>query len=158
MNVLVTLAIFVLSLTSPVCTQHAPTSPPELSAEGRAAYDRLDAADAFAIGPVGVAGTTSAYEMALRTLLGEREATAALTSLAESAATPAGRLYGLAGLSVKDRDRVAALARDLDGSAEVQEVEGCMVMQVKVSDVVARIERGDCAAALERPARPPQGH
>jgi hypothetical protein len=158
MNLLISVVTFVVSLVSPACTQtqHTPPAPPPLSAEGRAAYDQLAAADVFAIGPVGVAGTTSADELALRRLLGEPHAAVALTSLAESA-TLAGKLYGLAGLSMKDRESAVALAHKLearDGATEVQEVSGCIVMQVKVSDVVGRIERGEYAERLERPARP----
>ena len=46
-------------------------------------------------------------------------------------------------------DRLAAA----EGSTEVEEVVGCTVMRVKVSDVLARIERGECADQLRRPAR-----
>src|SRR5262249_23590325 len=156
MNVLLTIVAVALALLSPVCTQQA-SAPPALSPEGRAAYDRLAAADVFAIGPVGVAGTTPADEMALRVLLGDFQADAALTSLVESA-TPAGKLYGLAGLSVIDRDRAGALGHELaavEGSTEVEDVLGCTVMRVKVSEVLQRIERGGGAGQLKRPARAP---
>jgi hypothetical protein len=151
MNALISVVAVVLALVNPVRTQQ----PPALSSEGRAAYERLAAADMFAIGPVGIAATTSEEEKALRTLLEEPRAAEALASLVESA-TPVGKLYGLAGLSVKDRDRAVALSRELgarDGSTEVDQITGCIVMRVKLAEVLARIERGECAAQLERPAR-----
>ncbi len=151
MNALITLVAVVLSIVSPAHPQHAP-NPPQLSAEGRAAYEKLASADVFAIGPVGIAGTTSDQELALRALIAERQATAALASLAESA-TPAGRLYGLTGLSVKDRTRVSALARGLDGATEVNELSGCIMGKVRAADILARIERGEYVDALKRPVR-----
>lgn len=151
MNALISILTVVLSLSAPVRTQHSPANP-QLSDTGRAAYERLASADVFAIGPVGIAGTTSDQELALRTLLAERQATAALASLAQSA-TPAGRLYGLAGLSVKDRARVHALARGLDGGTEVNELSGCIMGKVRAADILGRIERGEYVEALKRPVR-----
>jgi hypothetical protein len=40
-----------------------------------------------------------------------------------------------------------------EASTEIEEVLECSVMRVKISDVVARIERGECADQLRRPAR-----
>jgi len=70
----------------------------------------LESAGTFALGGVGVAGTMSAGERALREVLKQPDAVARLEALLPNA-SPAGKLYALLGLRIRDR---AAYARALE--------------------------------------------
>src|SRR5882724_11753529 len=70
----------------------------------------LGKAGSFAMGGIGVAGTMSEGERALRQILKEPDAVSRLESMIPNA-TPAGKLYGLLGLRARDR---AAYARALE--------------------------------------------
>ena len=72
------------------------------AAEAPAADVGLDKASMFALGGIGVAGTMSPGEKALRQLLEKPDAVAQLERLLTNA-TPAAQLYALLGLRVKDR-------------------------------------------------------
>jgi hypothetical protein len=104
----------------------------------------------FALGGVGVAGTMSAGENALRALLNQPGAVAQLEGLISSA-SPAGKLYALLGLRLRDR---AAYARALEKSrgveAKVETARGCMLSEESFRDLVKEIEKGDYDSFLAR--------
>jgi hypothetical protein len=110
----------------------------------------LRKAGSFAMGGVGYAGTMSAGERALRRMLKERDAVSRLESMIPNA-TPAGKLYGLLGLRIRDR---AAYARALEmcrpTDTKVETARGCMLGQEAFGDLVKEIERGQYDAFLAR--------
>jgi hypothetical protein len=84
-------------------------------------------ADKFALGGIGVAGTMSKGESALRTILDQPDAVTQLEKMLPHA-TDAGRLYILVGLHLRDR---SAYKRAFDSYSQhdstVETVRGCMV-------------------------------
>jgi hypothetical protein len=108
----------------------------------------LRSVDSFAIGGVGVAGTMSAGERALRQILKEPDAVSRLESLIPNA-TAAGKLYALLGLRARDRaayERALETCRSTD--AKVQTARGCILQQESFRDLVKEIERGNYDASL----------
>ncbi len=104
----------------------------------------------FALGGIGVAGTMSEGERALRELLRGSDALMRLDRLL-STAGPAGQLYALLGLRLKDRaayDRAVSKMRATD--AKVQTARGCMIDMESFGDLVKEIERGQYDTFLER--------
>ena len=96
----------------------------------------------FALGGIGVAGTMSEGERALREVLNESEVTARLEKLL-SDASPAGQLYALLGLRVRDRAAYErALGKLRTTNAKVHTARGCMLSEELFSDLVKEIERG----------------
>ena len=84
----------------------------------------------------------SAGERALRAVLKNPAAVAELEALLATA-SPAGKLYALLGLRIRDR---AAYQRALDKcltiDAKVKTARGCMLGQESFRDLVKEIERG----------------
>ena len=116
----------------------------------RAESDGLQSAGSFALGGVGVAGTMSAGERALREVLKRQDAVARLEALVASA-SPAGKLYALLGLKIRDRaayERALEECRTLD--AKVETARGCILSQESFRDLVKEIERGQYDMFLER--------
>jgi hypothetical protein len=114
----------------------------------------LRKAGSFAIGGVGVAGTMSAGERALRDVLKKPDAVSRLERMIPNA-TPAGKLYALLGL--RSRDRAAyetALESCRSTDAKVETARGCMLSRESFRDLVKEIERGnyDASLAQEWPA------
>ena len=109
----------------------------------------------FALGGIGVAGTMSEGERALREVLKESDGPARLEKLLADASA-AGQLYALLGLRLRDR---AAYARALEKlrttDAKVQTARGCILQQESFRDLVKEIERGQYDNFLAR-ALPPQ--
>ena len=104
----------------------------------------------FALGGVGVAGSMSEGERALREVLKEPDATARLESALPNA-TPAGQLYALLGL--RGRDRAAfqrALEKFGENSATVQTMRGCILQKESFRDLLKQIEHGDYDLFLSR--------
>src|SRR4051812_24832727 len=86
----------------------------------------LQKAGSFAMGGVGVAGTMSAGERALRQVLDQPDAIARLESMVSSA-SPAGKLYALLGLRLRDRaayERALAKCRTI--GTKVPNPRGCL--------------------------------
>jgi hypothetical protein len=85
----------------------------------------------FALGGVGVAGTMSSGEKDLRSVLKEADAVQQLQSLLENA-SPAGQLYALLGLRLRDRpgyeQAVPAFRKRSDA---VSTMHGCIIMKEK---------------------------
>jgi len=110
----------------------------------------LESAGSFALGGVGVAGTMSAGERALREVLKQPDAVARLEALLANA-SPAGKLYGLLGLRIRDRaayERALEKCRSTD--ATVETARGCMLSREPFRDLVKEIERGQYDTFLER--------
>ena len=96
----------------------------------------------FALGGIGVAGTMSGNERALRELLKQPDALLQLEKLVTNA-PPAGKLYALLGLRIRDRaayERALEKCRTID--AKVETARGCMIQQESFRDLVKEIERG----------------
>ena len=110
----------------------------------------LQEAASFALGGVGVAGTMSEGERALREVLKEPDAVARLERALPNA-SPAGQLYALLGLRLRDR---AAYQRALEkyraNDASVQTMRGCLLQQESFRELVKQIERGDYDSFLGR--------
>ena len=104
----------------------------------------------FALGGIGVAGTMSAGERDLRDLLAKPEAVTRLETLLPTA-SPAGKLYALLGLRLRDRaayERALEKCRTID--AKVETARGCILQQESFRDLVKEIERGQYDTFLER--------
>ena len=102
------------------------------------------------MGGVGVAGTMSAGERALRQVLAESDAVARLDSVIASA-SPAGRLYALLGLRARDRaayERALEKVRTID--AKVETARGCILQRESFRDLVKEIEAGHYDLLLSR--------
>src|SRR3954447_451970 len=82
-----------------------------MSAPAPDPVNQLRGVESFAIGGIGIAGTTSEGERALRNLLAAPDATAPLQGLLAKA-TPAGQLYALLGLRVHDRAAYELAVKD----------------------------------------------
>ncbi|MEY2520980.1 MAG: hypothetical protein QOF24_2739 [Verrucomicrobiota bacterium] len=102
------------------------------------------------MGGVGVAGSMSEGERALREVLKESDASSRLESLLPNA-SPAGQLYALLALRLRDR---AAHQRALEkygaNSATVQTMRGCILQKESFRDLVEQIEHGDYDSFLSR--------
>ena len=112
--------------------------------------DQLLHASSFALGGIGVAGTMSGGERALRALLHDWAATAQLEGLLTKA-TPAGQLYALLGLRVHDRAAYEKALKDFrvpDG--EVETIAGCMIWRAPFKQILDRIKAGEYDHSLER--------
>ena len=104
----------------------------------------------FALGGVGYAGTMSSGEKDLRAVLKEADAVRQLQSLLKDA-SPAGQLYALLGLRLRDRpgyeQAVPAFRKRSDA---VSTMHGCIMMKEKMDSIVRQIEHGDYDTALTR--------
>lgn len=113
-----------------------------LDAPGQRAYDTLAHVSDFAMGGVGVAGTRSQGETALRVLLGQKQAASTFQRLLGSA-TPEGKLYGLLGLSMVAPGQMAQAAKPYESSkTNVHTMAGCIRMAQPIGGVVRAIEKG----------------
>jgi hypothetical protein len=113
-------------------------------------WNTLKAAEWFALGGIGVAGTTS-RERALRSLLQEPNGAVRLKALL-SEANLAGQCYALLGLYVlHDAAYQENFSRYKSSDARVKTVGGCMITEQSLSSVVANIEAGRYNAILNPP-------
>jgi len=104
----------------------------------------------FALGGVGVAGTMSGGEKDLRAVLKEADAVQQLQSLLKNA-SPAGQLYALLGLRLRDRPAYdQAVPTFRKRSDEVSTLHGCIMMKEKMDAIVQQIEHGDYDTSLTR--------
>jgi hypothetical protein len=114
-------------------------------------WNTLKAAEWFALGGIGVAGTTSKEERALRSLLHEPYAAGKLKALL-SEANLAGQCYALLGLYVvHDAGYQENFARYKSSDARVKTVGGCMITEQSVSSVVSNIAAGRYDGILNAP-------
>lgn len=104
----------------------------------------------FALGGIGFAGVMSEGERTLREILKEPDAARRLQSVLPNA-SPAGQLYALLGLRLRDR---AAYQRALEkyraNNAKVQTMRGCILQQESFGKLITQIEHGDYDSFLER--------
>ena len=92
----------------------------------------------------------SAGERALREILNNPDAVSRLEALLPNA-SPAGKLYALLGLKIRDRaayERALEKCRPLD--SKVETARDCMLSQEFFRDLVKEIERGQYDTFLER--------
>jgi len=110
----------------------------------------LQSAGSFALGGVGVAGTMSAGERALREVLKQPDAVMRLEAMLPGA-SPAGKLYALLGLRIRDRAAYQrALEKCRSTDSKVETARGCMLSQESFRDLVKEIERGQYDTFLAR--------
>ena len=110
----------------------------------------LRKAGSFALGGVGVAGTMSEGESALREVLKETDAVTRLENALPNS-SPAGQLYALLGLRLRDRAVYQrALEKYRANNASVQTMRGCMLQQESFRDLIKQIEHGDYDSFLSR--------
>ena len=102
------------------------------------------------MGGVGVAGTMSEGERALRDALHESDAVPRLERLLPEASAP-GQLYALLGLRARDRDAYQrALAKYGQRDTKVQTMRGCILQQESFRTLVKQIDHGDYDSSLSR--------
>jgi len=110
-------------------------------------------ADKFALGGIGVAGTISKGESALRTILAAPDAVTQLEKMLPHA-TDAGRLYILLGLRMRDR---SAYKRAFESYAKhesiVETVRGCMISRESFQALLREIDRGNFDILLKQGPR-----
>jgi hypothetical protein len=116
-----------------------------ISPGGRQAHGELLQASIFSLGPVGFAALRSESESALRTLLEEKEAIAALKDLLSNA-TKEGKMYALYGLYLKDQEVFRQeleryKASQVSGNM-INTQSGCPIMPESEDVVVTKIETG----------------
>jgi hypothetical protein len=119
-------------------------------AEASGAASSLTGENVFALGGVGVAGTMSGGEKDLRALLKEADAVKQFQSLLKSA-SPAGQLYALLGLRLRDRPAYEQAVPEFRKRSEVvSTLHGCIMMKEKMDAIVKQIEYGDYDTSLSR--------
>ena len=104
----------------------------------------------FALGGIGVAGTMSEGERALREVLKESDVAVRLEKLVSNSSA-AGQLYALIGLRLRDRaayQRAVEKCQTVD--AKVQTARGCMLQQESFRDLVKEMDRGQYDSFLAR--------
>ena len=110
-------------------------------------------AEKFALGGIGVAGTISKGESALRTILDAPDAVMQLEKMLPHA-TDAGRLYILVGLRMRDR---SAYKRAFESYAKhdspVETVRGCMISRESFQALMREIDRGNFDILLKQAPR-----
>lgn len=110
---------------------------------GDDSYSVLKRAKRFAIGPISESAVISAEEKALRAVLKGPKPGAKLQSLLSSA-TPAGQMYALLGLfELKDPAFERQFPKYAAAKGRVQIMEGCIISDKPIKDVVAEIQRGE---------------
>jgi len=123
---------------------------PCVQSEQSAPDATLRKAQLFALGGIGVAGSMSEGERALREVLKESDVAARLEKLL-SDASPAGQLYALLGLRLRDRTAYErALQKMRTTDAKVQTARGCILQQESFGDLLKEIERGQYDNFLAR--------
>jgi hypothetical protein len=109
--------------------------------------------NAFALGGVGVAGSMSSGETDLRAVLKEADAVQQLQSLLKNA-SPAGQLYALLGLRLRDRPAYDQAVPEFRKRSDViSTMHGCILMKEKMDAIVKQIEHGDYDSSLTRDPR-----
>ena len=114
-------------------------------------WNTLKVAEWFALGGIGVAGTTSKEEIAFRNLMRESNAATKLKTLLSNA-NLAGQCYALLGLYVlHDAAYEQNVARYKSNDARVKTVAGCAITEQPVSNIVSNIAAGRYDGILRGP-------
>jgi hypothetical protein len=122
----------------------------DASEEASRAAASLARENVFALGGVGVAGSMSGGERDLRAVLKEADAVQQLQSLLKNA-SPAGQLYALLGLRLRDRPAFEqAVPAFRQRSDVISTMHGCILMKEKMDGIVKQIEHGDYDTSLTR--------
>jgi hypothetical protein len=104
----------------------------------------------FALGGVGVAGTMSEGERALREILKRSDAATRLENMLPQASA-AGQLYALLGLRARDRDTYQrALAKYSQRKSSVRTMRGCSLQDEAFGALIKQIDHGDYDSFLAR--------
>lgn len=136
---LLALALLMLLASSVLADQDASRAASSLARE-----------NVFALGGVGVAGSMSSGEKGLRAVLREADAAQQLQSLLKKA-SPAGQLYALLGLRLRDRPAYEHALPDFRKRSDVvSTLHGCIMMKEKMESIVHQIEHGDYDTSLTR--------
>ena len=105
-------------------------------------YDVIRKTRLFSIGRITDAGVLSDAEIAFRALLEDPAGKEQFRQLL-STATPAGQLYGLLGLRLRDKRAFEAAApRYLASHTEVSTMEGCSAGTAQTKDIARKISIG----------------
>jgi hypothetical protein len=113
--------------------------------------NEVASAKSFAFGGIGVAGTMSEGERALRAVLQREDASKQLQG-ALGHASLAGQLYILVGLRRCDPDAYREIARTLPRvNDEAETIGGCIITPLPFRQVVSQIEAGRYDQQLSRP-------
>lgn len=141
--------LLALTLCAVFAVRNTSQAAPELSAPAVAAYDKLHQTEIFALGGIGVAGTTSESELAFRQLARDENSAAAFVALLDDeTTTKAGQLYALLGLREANRPQFEArLPAFLADDSKVTQFSGCLMMPVKVKEIAARFVKDETARA-----------
>ena len=126
-----------------------------LSKETSSDLKAFAAVDSFAVGGVGVAGTTSRGEELARAIAARPDAIAAFEVLA-TGDNPAARVYAYWALRELDPDqkRVGRLSTRLQGDrSKVPAFSGCMRYESTVAELVAEVASGQRLSLAPRKAR-----
>ena len=114
-------------------------------------WNTLKAADWFALGGIGVAGTTSKEEIAFRSLLRESDAAKKFKTLLSNA-NLAGQCYALLGLYIlHDAAYEQNVAHYKSDNARVKTVAGCAITEQPISNIVSNIAAGRYDGILRGP-------
>lgn len=106
------------------------------------AFRDLARVEAFAFGGIGIAGTTSAGEIAFREILAGPNAAAEFQRLLAKGNPPA-RCYALAALHALDLPAYReAAARFAKSETPVKTIGGCCIVTLPIRSVVANISAG----------------
>lgn len=151
--ILAALLFLSVGCRTPVATAAESFDLSKLSEKGREAYRIVRETETFALGGVGVAGTTSPVENAVRILIAEPNGAEALAELVDHA-SPEGRLMALYGLrcasptAYKSKlSEIRALPAPARRGERQNKVEagyvkvmaGCMIMPERWADVLGRV-------------------
>jgi hypothetical protein len=138
------------SLTALICLGFLACNAPLHGAAAADADSILRKVGSFAMGGVGVAGTMSEGERALREILKQSDAAPRLESLLPEASAP-GQLYALLGLRARDREAYQrALAKYGQREVSVRTMRGCSLQREPFNNLVKQIDRGDYDSSLSR--------
>ncbi len=114
-----------------------------------AAYRELKTVPSFAVGGVGIAGTTAPGEAAWRVIFRRHDSVSAFGALLSEAA-PAGKCYALLGLSLQKKSEFRrVLPAFLRARVSVPTFRGCLLGSESLSTIAGEIQAGDYAATAQ---------
>lgn len=122
----------------------APLPPGDESPPIMLAVKYLMHTDRFYAASVGYAGLTPPQVLAWQVVLHDPHAVQIFKTLSGDLSTNAGRLYGLAGLYVVDRDEYRVMATELRRwGGIVSTMQGCIVSDRSAADIIAEMDQGE---------------